>query len=149
MLASTGGIAAHIQLMQRRQQLAGWLHATSYLSAAILHAAWVVIRTCSSSSRASSHCHQGHASTVIAASNGAGPLSVLLPQAELFDLCGISDLVEAAVDGYNVTGESAVHWCKYCLRHVSGGHRDIQLGSHPSCSAHAVVLAFAYQQPFM
>lgn len=25
-------------------------------------------------------------------------------QAELFDVCGISDLVEAAVDGYNVTG---------------------------------------------
>lgn len=29
---------------------------------------------------------------------------VVVMQAELFDVCGISDLVEAAVDGYNVTG---------------------------------------------
>lgn len=27
------------------------------------------------------------------------------PQAELFDVCGLSDLVESAVDGYNVTGD--------------------------------------------
>jgi hypothetical protein len=26
-------------------------------------------------------------------------------QAELYDVCGISELVDAALDGYNVTGE--------------------------------------------
>lgn len=35
-------------------------------------------------------------------------------QAELFDVCGISDLVDAAVDGYNVTG-----------RLVSGAAQDV------------------------
>lgn len=37
-------------------------------------------------------------------------------QAELFDVCAIRELVEAAVDGYNVTGEQLSCVSHTCVR---------------------------------
>lgn len=112
-LASTGGITAHIctgdfccQLMQRRQRLEEWLHAASQLSATTLHglsSACAAAEPAATAIRAMLPQRAQHQMALV-------PCLCLLVQAELFDLCGISDLVEAAVDGYNVTGESAIHW---------------------------------------
>lgn len=45
-------------------------------------------------------------------------------QAQLFDVCGMADLVEAAVDGYNATG---VRVCLMCVPDVDTQSQAIQL----------------------
>jgi hypothetical protein len=56
-------------------------------------------------------------------------------QAELFDVCGISELVDAALDGFNVTGASGGCVCaEQHSQHSSGSAGQLRTQALTGCS---------------